>query len=37
MQTGLPKGTYCNIISGSKYGVSCSGPTVKVNSTASRR
>lgn len=33
VQTGLAKGTYCDIISGAKVGGSCAGTTVVVNST----
>jgi alpha-amylase len=31
-QTGLPKGTYCDVIHGTLTSGSCSGPTVTVNS-----
>lgn len=30
IQTGLSAGTYCDVISGQKVGLSCSGPTVVV-------
>ncbi len=33
VQTGLAKGTYCNIISGPKVGGACKGTTVTVNAT----
>ncbi|PSN30052.1 Alpha-amylase A [Blattella germanica] len=32
LQTGLPAGTYCDVISGGKNGSSCTGKTVTVNS-----
>ncbi|RAK50811.1 hypothetical protein DJ017_19895, partial [Phenylobacterium soli] len=32
LQTGLPAGTYCDVISGSKSGSSCTGKTVTVGS-----
>lgn len=31
VRTGLPAGTYCDVIHGAKHGGSCSGPTVHVN------
>jgi alpha-amylase len=31
--TGLPRGTYCDIIHGDSFGGACSGPTVTVNGT----
>ena len=31
VRTGLPAGTYCDVIHGVKHGHSCSGPTVHVN------
>nr|CAD7612420.1 unnamed protein product [Timema genevievae] len=31
-QTGMSEGTYCDIISGDKWGSSCSGKSVKVGS-----
>jgi alpha-amylase len=31
LQTGLPAGTYCDIISGEKQGSSCTGKSVKVD------
>lgn len=30
VRTGLPSGTYCDVIHGTKHGHSCSGPTVHV-------
>ncbi len=33
VQTGLAKGTYCNVVSGPKVGGSCAGSTVVVNTT----
>ena len=33
VQTGLPAGTYCDLIHGKRQGSSCTGPTVTVNST----
>lgn len=32
LQTGLPGGSYCDIISGNKINGSCSGKTINVNS-----
>ena len=32
VRTGLPRGTYCDVIHGAKHGGSCSGPTVHVRS-----
>lgn len=32
LQTGLPQGTYCNIIVGERVGQTCNGPTVVVDS-----
>ena len=31
LQTGMPAGTYCDVISGSKVNGSCTGKTVTVN------
>jgi len=31
LQTGLPAGQYCDIISGNKEGTSCTGKTITVN------
>jgi alpha-amylase len=33
VQTGLPKGTYCDTVHGTKAAGACSGPTVTVNTT----
>jgi alpha-amylase len=33
VQTGLPKGTYCDTAHGGKAGRSCAGPTIAVNAT----
>lgn len=33
VQTGLPKGSYCDIIHGKRAGSSCTGPNVSVNTT----
>ncbi len=33
VQTGLPKGRYCDTITGAKRGRSCTGTTVRVNTT----
>ena len=32
LQTGLPGGRYCDVISGNKVGSSCTGATITVNS-----
>ncbi|HEY5821935.1 MAG TPA: alpha-amylase family protein [Propionibacteriaceae bacterium] len=37
VQTGLPKGTYCDIISGKRVGSSCTGTPVAVNTTGFTR
>jgi alpha-amylase len=31
VQTGLPRGTYCDVVTGRKSGGSCTGDTVTVN------
>lgn len=33
LQTGLPQGTYCDVISGSKSGNSCTGRSIQVDAT----
>jgi alpha-amylase len=33
VQTGLPKGTYCDTVHGRRQGGSCAGPSVSVNAT----
>jgi alpha-amylase len=33
VQTGLPKGTYCDVIHDKDLGKGCNGPTVVVNSS----
>ena len=35
VQTGLPAGTYCDLIHGKRQGSSCTGPTVTVTSSGS--
>jgi alpha-amylase len=35
VQTGLPGGTYCNLIHGKRQGSSCTGPSVTVAANGS--
>lgn len=37
LNTGLPAGTYCDVISGQKEGTRCTGVQVTVSSTGSAR